>query len=343
VLKSSVRYKFFIFLIISFIVLLYFSPLADGIIMGVVFAYVAKPVRNRLEKRTGKTASSFISTMLIILPIAFLMFYGVFQGLNQMIYFLTHQKQFEETLVKVLRNAKVPEKYVDYVVSSIPAVESAFRNAIKVSAVNYTVKAVYFILNFFVSAVVCFYSLVDGDRFERAALSTVCSLVPEEEKNAVKEMFRAVDETLVSLWFGNFAFAVLVGIVSIPYFLIFHVPYVPMLSGLMFLAALIPVFAEWMVIVPVSMYLATVNLTSAIWFFTTGVIFFYILPELLLRPQFVGYASRIHPVLLLLAFIGGAIYGGAFGFFAAPTLVAILSAIHPFLFNQSVGEIKKNR
>jgi len=318
---------FIIFLILSALVLLYFSPLADGMMMGVVFAYVAKPIRQFLERKVSRSVSSFISTMVIILPIAFLMFYGVFQGVNQMIYVLTHQKQFEETLVNVLRNAKVPEKYVSYVVSNIPSIENAFRNALKVSAVNYTVKAVYFLLNFFVSAVVCFYALADGDRLLKAILS----IVPEDSRGIFREIFLAIDETLVSLWFGNFAFAVLVGLVSIPYFMAFHVPYVPMLSGLMFLAALIPVFAEWMVIIPVSMYLATVNLTSAIWFFALGVVFFYILPELLLRPQFVGHASSIHPLLLLLAFIGGAMCGGAFGFFAAPTLVAVLSAVYPFL------------
>ena len=326
--------KFFIFLLLLTLILLYFSPLAEGIIMGIVFAYVAKPIRHFLNRKgVSRNVSSIISTMIIILPIAFLMFYGVFQGISQMVYFLTHQKQFEQTLVNVLRNAKIPEKYVSYVVSNIPSVENAFRNAIRVSAVNLTVKAVYFILNFFVSAVVCFYALADGERLERAVLA----MFPESREK-LEEIFRAIDETLVSLWFGNFAFAVLVGLVSIPYFMAFHVPYVPMLSGLMFLAALIPVFAEWMVIVPVSLYLATVNLSSAIWFFLVGVVFFYILPELLLRPQFVGYASRVHPLLLLLAFIGGAMYGGAFGFFAAPTLVAVLSAVYPFLKSSERNE-----
>ncbi len=316
---------------LSLFLIYYYSPLLNGVVMGVVFAYVAKPIKNRL--RFGETLSSAISTVLILLPISFLMFYGILQGLNQLIYLLTHQKELSYSIAYTLREAGLPEKYVAYVISAIPSVESYAKQYIKFSALNLTVKATMFFMNFLISAVVCFYALRDGERFADSMLS----LIPRKYRDNFKELFMLIDETLVSLWFGNFAFAIIVGILSIPFFLIFGVPYIPLLSGLMFLAALIPVFAEWMVLLPVSAFLATKSLILAIWFLILGVVFMYILPELFLRPYFLGYASKIHPMLILLSFIGGAIAGGASGFFIAPTLTAIATAFYNFTA-KSLGE-----
>ncbi len=308
--------------------LYYFSPLLNGIVMGIVFAYVAKPIKSRIA--LGNRAASLIATTLIILPVSFLMFYGMFQGLNQLVYLLTHQRETELMLVKVLKGLNLPEKYVSYIVSYLPVVEKVAKEHLRVSAINVTVKAVMFFMNFLISAIVCFYALSDGRKFVDAAVSVLLFMNVIPENLAVEDLLREIDNTLVSLWFGNFAFAVLIGLVSIPYFLAFNVPYVPMLSGLMFLAALIPVFAEWMVILPVTAFIAVNSVTSAIWFLIIGVVFLYILPEIVLRPHFVGYASEIHPLLLLLAFIGGAIAGGASGFFIAPMLVAIATAVYNY-------------
>ncbi|MGZ8898420.1 MAG: AI-2E family transporter [Halobacteriota archaeon] len=54
----------------------------------------------------------------------------------------------------------------------------------------------------------------------------------------------------------------------------------------------------------------------------------YIIPQLMLRPYFVGKASRIHPLLILLAFLGGGIVGGLAGFFLAPIAVGVVVAAY---------------
>jgi predicted PurR-regulated permease PerM len=98
----------------------------------------------------------------------------------------------------------------------------------------------------------------------------------------------------------------------------------------MFLAALIPIFAEWMVILPVSLYLFLHDPHTALVFLATGVVFLYIIPELIIRPQFLGYRSKIHPLVLLLAFVGGGIVGGIGGFFLAPMIAGLATAIYNY-------------
>ena len=323
-MDKSFRTSILIAASVLFLFFVYFSlPLLDGIAMGFAFAYVAKPVKKKLDSRMGNFYSSIIATLIILLPVSFLMFYGIFQGLTQLIYLLTHRAELRTIVVKILTGAKL-QRYLGYVLSYLPKLENFVENHIKTSFFNFTVKFIMFLMNFLISAIVCFYALCDGNRL----FNSIVAMVPERCREEVVDLLTRIDETLVSLWFGNFAFAVLIGTLSVPYFLIFGVPYIPMLSGLMFLAALIPVFAEWMVILPIAAFLAVTNFVTAMWFLVTGIIFMYVVPELILRPYFVGYTSKIHPLLLLVSFIGGAMAGGILGFFVAPTVVAVLTAIY---------------
>ncbi|MFP3908396.1 MAG: AI-2E family transporter [Halobacteriota archaeon] len=325
------RDKWVIVLLVSIIALLiltflFFYPLIDGIVMGIVFAYVAKPIKNRIRPKTGRITSSLISTLLIILPISFLMFYGAFRGIDQLIHILTHQQEYTQNLMKTLMEAGIEERYLLEIQSILYSIISVVQNTLRISAIGVTVKTIMFVLNFLISAIVCYYVLLDGDNFVERLLR----VIPEERRSDLRKFIAEVDETFLGLWFGNFVVALLIGLASIPFFLAFNIPFTPLLSGLMFLAALIPVFAEWMVLIVVAFFLALTDIWLALWFAIIGFIFLYILPELILRPHFVGYTSRIHPLVLMLAFIGGAIAGGVAGFFVAPMIAGLMTAVYNY-------------
>jgi len=325
------RDKWVVILSISIVMLLiltfyFFYPLIDGIVMGVVFSYVAKPVKNRLRHKTGRIVSSLIATLVIILPISFLMFYGAFQGINQLIYLLAHQEEYGRNLTKTLIDAGIEEKYVSELQNMISTGLSMIQDRLRLSAIDVTVKTVLFLINFIISSVVCYYVLLDGENF----VERLMKVFPEDRRSEFRNFVLEIDETFHGLWFGNFVFAIVIGIASIPFFMAFGIPFVPLLSGLMFLAALIPIFAEWMVLAPVALYLALKNIWMAGWFISLGFVFLYFIPELLLRPHFVGYTSKIHPLILMLAFIGGAIVGGVAGFFIAPMVAGLMTAVYNY-------------
>ncbi len=322
-------------LAIVILTLYFFSPLIDGIVMGVVFAYVGKPIKGRMEKYVGSFTASFLTTLLITIPLFVFFFYGLFQGVNQLIFILTNQETLLSGITSILREAGVQERYIAEVEKSLPMFYSILQENVKISALDVTKRFVMFVMNFIISAIVCFYTLQDADRF----ISKLLTIVPDSRRNELKKFVDEVDRTFVGLWFGNFVVAMLIGMASIPFFLAFRIPYTPLLSGLMFLAALIPVFAEWMVLAPVAIYLLFRDLIQAIWFTVLGVTFLYFIPEVILRPQFVGYTARIHPLVLLLAFLGGALVGGVSGFFLAPMVAGVLTATYNYYTSRSeVGE-----
>ena len=313
-------------LIVIALTFYFFLPLLDGIIMGIAFSYVAKPLKKRLERYLGRALSSAIATLVINVPLFFLMFYGIFQGINQAVYVLTHERELCANVAKMLRDLGVGESYIERVVNYIPTLIEILKGKFELSAIDVTKRFLMFMMNFVVSAIVCYYALADGETF----IERTIRLIPEDRRGEFERFVREIDETFLGLWFGNFMVAMLIGFLSIPYFLAFGVPLTPLLSGLMFLAALIPIFAEWMVILPVAFYIATKSVTTAIWFLVIGVVFLYILPEIIVRPHVVGYTSRIHPLVLMLAFIGGAIVGGVAGFFLAPMIAGLITALYNY-------------
>ena len=333
-LKDETKWAIALILSVSIVIVLtfyFFLPLLDGIVMGIVFSYVAKPIKKKLERKIGRILSSAIATLIIVIPIFFLMFYGIFQGINQVIYIITHQSELEANIAKILRDAGVGEEYVERILEYIPSLITLVKSKFELSAFDVTKRFLMFLINFIISAIVCYYALVDGEQFIKNTLR----LLPKDRRDEFGKFIKEIDETFLGLWFGNFVVAMLIGFSSIPFFMYFKIPLTPLLSGLMFLAALIPIFAEWMIILPVSFYLAvTKSVTTAIWFLVIGVVFLYFIPEIIIRPYFVGYTSRIHPLVLMLAFIGGAVVGGIAGFFIAPMIAGLITAIYNYYLRQ---------
>ncbi len=321
---------------VLFLTFYFFLPLLDGIVMGIVFAYVAKPIKRKLD-HIGRVKASVIATTVVIVPVSVLMFYGLLQGLNQAIYLITHYHIIESGLVDILRKFGVEDGEM-FISKVITAIFSFLQNTVQPSALEITKKVTLIVLNFFISIVVCFYSLADMEKF----VDRTINIVPPENREELRKFVKEVDYTFESLWFGNFVVAILIGLASLPFFLYFEVPFAPLLSGLMFLAALIPIFAEWMIILPVSLYLLLIDIGKGVTFLLTGVVFMYILPELILRPYFVGYTSKIHPLVLMLAFIGGGLVGGISGFFIAPMIAGLATAIYNYYTEEMEELVKTN-
>jgi predicted PurR-regulated permease PerM len=254
------------------------------------------------------------------------MFYGAFHGINQFIYLLTHQSEYARYLTNALIDAGVEERYVIELQRLISSMFSVVQDKLRLSAIDVTVRTIMFFTNFVVSAIVCYYILLDGEKF----FERILRVFPDEKRSEIRNFLLEVDETFLGLWFGNFIVALIIGLASIPFFIFFKIPFVPLLSGLMFLAALIPIFAEWMVLAPVAIFLALRDIWLAVWFISLGFLFLYFIPELILRPHFVGYTSKIHPLILMLAFIGGALVGGVAGFFIAPMIAGLVTAVYNY-------------
>jgi len=300
------------------------SPLLDGIVLGLVFAYVARPIKKRLDRRfgLGNRISSLLATGALIVPIAFIFTIGIVEAAQQLTWILRNQVTVITSIKSALANLGISQDLVD---GAVNLIQSTIATRPIETFLNYgnTVNIGILILNLLLSIIICYYLLADGKKLADAVISIY------SENGKMGAFVDAADRTISGVYVGNFLAAVLISVISIPFLYAFRIPLIAVLAALMFLAALIPILAEWMILLPVTFYVLYIrNPVAAAQFLIVGVIFLYIIPELILRPYLVGKASSIHPLLILLSFIGGGIVGGIAGFFLAPIAVGVIIAAY---------------
>jgi predicted PurR-regulated permease PerM len=126
---------------------------------------------------------------------------------------------------------------------------------------------------------------------------------------------------------GSLLIALIQGMVSGTGFAIFGVPNPVLLGSVAIIAALIPNVGTAVVLTPAILYL---YLTDQVWQ-SAGLLIWGItavgLIDNLLGPTLIGRSSKIHPLLILLAVLGGLAFFGPLGFILGPLVISLLFAV----------------
>ncbi|WP_292388065.1 AI-2E family transporter [Methanosarcina sp. UBA5] len=305
----------------SFIILL---PLADGIVLGIVFAYIARPIRIKFKKH--RKIGALIASLFIFIPIVFIVGAGIVEILNQISWIIDNQAAVVAAIFDFIRALNIPEKLMENINSTIWDLFTSLIPAIgSIGIFSYARGIGLFVVNFIVSIIFCFYILADGDRLYRAFLG----VIPKEYKGIVNRYACHLDLILRGIFIGTAYSSLIVSVTSVFVFYAFGFPHALALATLIFIASVIPLFAGYMVLVPLALmrYLES-GYESAAFFLVVSSLIIYGPPELILKPYLTGMRSKIHPMPLILAFLGGAFVGGVAGFFAAPILLGALVAAY---------------
>lgn len=310
------------FLLLLIIQIFIFLPLADGLVLGLVFAYISRPIFHKLGRfpRMG----ALIATMFIVVPVVFIIGSGLFEIFRQIGWIIDNQSEVLNFLLDTLRTIDIPPSYTDNVQQLIWDFSTSFLSLVGNAGIfSYAWNLMMLGLNLIVAIIVCYFLLADGQKFYDA----VINVVPSQWKDSAVRYFEHLDIILQGIFIGNASAALVVSLLSLIVFYAFGFPNILALSALIFIASVIPMFAGYMVLLALSVYrYLDQGLESAVVFFVVASIVIYVPPELFLRPYLASLKSHIHPLLILLAFLGGAFVGGIAGFFAAPILLGAIVA-----------------
>jgi predicted PurR-regulated permease PerM len=296
-------------------VLYFFSPLLDGIVLGIVFAYVANPVKRRMADRLGEREASLAATGLVVVPIALILILGVVEAASQALLLIQNEGGLSSVVNESI--SALSPQLEDPLMRSLEWATEVMRSSLRnLPIMDYATEVAMLVLNGFIAVFSCYYFLVGGKRLSAG--------LKQRMSERAYNMLQASSERISGVFVGSFYFSIIISLASVPFFIYFGIPFWAIACGLMFLAALIPIFAEWMILVALSFYvlLSSGTVPFAV-FLIVGMVFLYLLPEFLMRPVLVGRYSDTHPLLLLLAFIGGGLAFGISGFFLAPMMVCV--------------------
>lgn len=305
----------------------YFAfPFLDGIILGSVFAYVGRPIRDRFGKR--RSLGSLVAAICVVIPVFLMLGLGTLEVAGQIIALANNQEALrswfgilmqqtaielpswaKESLISGLENAF---GLIAPLVASVPIFQIG-----RVASLG--------IINFLISFPICYFLLLDGEAF----VGSMISLLPDGEMNILERYIERIDRILSGIFIGTVYTSIVGSLIAAVVFHLFGIPRPIALASIVFIAGMVPVLTSWAVIVPLAVYrYFAVGLEGALFFLVISSILIYLPSELFIRPYIVSTRSSLHPLLVMLSFFGGALVAGIGGFFLAPAVIGAINGIY---------------
>ena len=170
-----------------------------------------------------------------------------------------------------------------------------------------------------------FYIVRDGETIKKS-LSDLIPLNDEYKTKVIEE----IDKVTRGVINGQVLTAVIQGIVGGLGFFIFGVPNPIFWGFIMVILAIIPLLGTAMIWVPAGVIgLMSGNYVSGVGILLFGAIIVGNLDNLL-RPRLISGKTKVHPVVILIGFLGGLKLMGIIGFIVGPVILAILLTLIRF-------------
>lgn len=164
-----------------------------------------------------------------------------------------------------------------------------------------------------------FYFLRDGEVIRK----NIITLSPfQDDKDEM--ILHKLKLAIVSIIEGSIFVALIQGILTGIGFFIFGIPSAALWGGVAIVSALIPGVGTSLVLIPGVLYLLFVGQTGMALGLLAWAILFVSLIDNFLGPKLIGKGIHIHPLLVMLAAIGGIAYFGVTGFILGPIVLSFL-------------------
>lgn len=313
---------FLVFVLVAWILKPFVTILAFALIITILF----HPLYKVLLKKIKSPSLSSLATVLIILAII-----GIPIWLFGQLIFNEMQQLFE----KYRAGALVIDK--DQIVAGLPSqVQDIIQNVSRdlndfvgrlstglFSSLSQVVSNVAsFIIAFFMFFFIVYYLLKDGGKI-KAMLMDLSPIASSQESKLFDRIVAAVNGVVK----GSFLVALTQGVVATIGFYFFGVPEPLLWGAFTVVVALVPTVGTALSLIPAVIYLLVTNhVPQAIGMTIWGAVAVGLVDNFL-GPKLIGNSTKLHPVLVLLAVIGGVQFFGVLGFLIGPIVMAIFVAM----------------
>jgi predicted PurR-regulated permease PerM len=305
-------------------------PLAEALAFGVALAYITRPAAHSARKVIGPYWSSLLSLVLVMFLLLFFLLFSSTLIVNEAIKlnekidydainswtgeFLAEHPEIQEystqalsLLEKQLSREMVSEKSTEFM-----------------GFVFYGVMGlVNFIVTFLLSVIVAFYLLKDGAVLKERLFS----LFPKREKEFVSTAFERIDKDLEAMFVGSLLTALVVWILTSLLLIALEVPYSMLIALGAGLLQLLPMVGPQLLLVPLAVILFFLgeNTSAGVIIVFSLVLFFF--SDVTVRSLMSKKTKTVHPLVVLVSFIGGVLALGVKGFVIGPIIFASLDGL----------------
>lgn len=313
-----------------------FWPFVFALLLAVIFAVACWPLHQQILKLFSRWPglAALITTFLVIIFILTpLVLLGgqIFKEARQLYQALT-ENSGREVILGLLR---VAADKIQQVFPEAGNFSLNFDQYIKQGAawLIQNLGAIFsnfatLLMDFFIFLIALYYLLKDGVKVRKTVMEI--SPLPSQENEAIFDKLGLAINSVVR---GNLIIAVIQGVLTSLGLTIFGVPN-PVLWGMVAaITALIPGVGTSLVIIPSIAYLFLTGQTlPAAGLLVWGVLGVGLIDNFL-GPKIVGRGMKLHPLLVILAVLGGAAFFGPIGFLLGPLALSLFFALLDIYFS----------
>jgi predicted PurR-regulated permease PerM len=178
------------------------------------------------------------------------------------------------------------------------------------------------VLNFFFFLLFFYYLVKDGQGLSKRAVA-LSPLSSVHERQIMDRIASAVSGTIR----GQLVLSILQGIVAGFGFAFFGVPNPALWGSLIVFSSFIPVVGTWLVVVPCILYLSVTAPIASVIGLTVWAITAIALIDNVLAPKVLSRGTHLHPLITMVAVLGGIQMFGPVGILIGPLLVSVFFSL----------------
>ncbi|MDD5152480.1 MAG: AI-2E family transporter [Candidatus Pacebacteria bacterium] len=319
-----------------------FQPFLYAVVFAIVFALVCNPINKRVSKFFGKwrTLSALVTTFIVafglLVPLVLLCL-EIFQEVGQIYGSLTNGNGVGGVLVALNMWLADMQKFFPEAHISLVNVGEYIKQGLNIILQNFTVifsNVTKIFMSLCVFLISLYYFIKDGAKMKKALLV----LSPLDD--VYDEMIlNKLERSATSVVRGSLFIALIQGTVASIGFALFGIPQPVFWGSVAAFTSFIPGFGTSIVLVPAIIFLFFTHQT----FQGFGLLIWAVsavgLVDNFLAPHLIGRGMELHPLLVLLAVLGGIAFFGPSGLILGPLVVSLLFALLE-VHNSSVSKEK---
>lgn len=322
---------FFVAILLGTIVVAFmmFRPFLYTLILAGILAYLTSSIFDRLSARLRSPSwAALLMTLLVLLtllvPLTLIGLRIAFEAAGMYSYVSEHatQQQISSGLssLQVFLDHTLPGVQVD--AARISTQLSSLFGWLVGSLGSLLGSFAALLMNFALLLFFYYYLVRDGFNLKER-LKVLSPLASDKEDQVLERIGRALTATVR----GSLLMAILQGLVASAGFILFGIPNPALWGSVVMLAAFVPTIGTSLVMIPAVIYLALAGhlpqaIGLAIWAgIAVGML------DNVLGPKLMARGAHMHPLVMLLAILGGVTFYGPLGVLLGPITMSLLYAL----------------
>ncbi len=322
-------------------------------LLGGVLAMLLMPVRKRTEeflqtskmsagaRRKVAVAISMTIFMLMITSFFIILIPQLYDSFRTLIGSLDG---YMTSFGKMISNIHLDPEVINYLNSLWGELVTLVRGwvsnvtVILSKIVSYSFNVVSAIFDFFIAIIISFYLLLDTERFTAQMKKLIYAVLAKSSADSLYDVFHLTNKMFNSFVYGKMIDSLIIGIICAVCLSIMRMPYTALISFIVGLTNMIPVFGPFIGAVPCILILLIISPAKALEF---G-IFVLILQQVdgnIIGPRILGDSLGLPALWVMFAILLGGAMFGIIGMFLG---VPLFSVVY-FLVSEKVNKILRER